>query len=83
MAKIHCKEWEKAIDNIKHKKMVKYNIFIPVDPNYVPNNVKLMNFSSWAMKKKASGVHQAQLVLCCFKQIIEGQNYLNDNKSAL
>lgn len=57
MATVNCEKWEKAI-KLKHKKMVKYNVFQVVNNKVVPKGTKLMNFT-WAMKKKSNGVYRA------------------------
>lgn len=59
MATLDKEEWEKVV-KVENEKMVKYNIFEVVNPEYVPPNKKPIDFA-WAMKKKPNRVYRTRL----------------------
>jgi hypothetical protein len=50
-------EWQKAVDE-EHQRMVDHEVFEVVTRKGIPKDAKVLT-STWAMKKKASGVHRA------------------------
>eukprot|EP00536_Pseudo-nitzschia_multiseries_P010827 jgi/Psemu1/27151/gm1.27151_g len=74
MATVDKEEWEKA---------VKYqHVFNVVDKKDLPPQTKLFD-STWAMKKKASGVYQARNAIREFMQIDGGKHFDGQDKSSL
>jgi hypothetical protein len=69
-------QWEKAVED-EHDKFVKYGVFKAVRKEDVPKNVKVMS-STWAMKKKASGVYRARVTARGYEQV-EGIHYKGDD----
>ena len=65
-------KWVAAVED-EHKNMVKYGVWKAVPPETLPSGMKLIT-STWAMKKKASGVCRARVVARGFEQI-DGMHY--------
>ena len=53
-------KWIKAVEE-EHQRMVDNGVFIPTWEHELPEDTKIMS-STWAMKKKASGVFRARMV---------------------
>jgi hypothetical protein len=60
--------------------MKKYKVFKAVSKDKLPKQAKILT-STWAMKKKSSGVYQAQVTACGYKQI-DGAHYDEDTKAS-
>ena len=59
MATKDIEKWEIAVEE-EYKKINKYNVWTPIKWKDVPSEAKILT-STWAMKKKSSGVHRARL----------------------
>ena len=59
-------EWGKSIED-EHGRMKTNDVWEPVTRNEVPDDADIID-STWAMKKKASGVYRARLTARGFKQ---------------
>lgn len=70
MTTVRRDKWENTV-KVEQEKMVKYNIFKPINEKNAPENVKLIDFLVWVMKKKPSGVYCAQCALQGFKKLKE------------
>ena len=51
----------------EHERMLKHNVWPPVKKDEVPKHAKVLS-TTWAMKKKASGVHGARINARGFQQ---------------
>ena len=59
-------EWEKSIEN-EHERMKTNDVWESVPRSADPDDADIID-STWAMKKKASGVYRARLATRGFKQ---------------
>ena len=79
MATDNASEWQKAVDE-KHTRMVDSGAWVAVPIDKVPPGEKILT-STWAMKRKSSGVYRARLNARGFGQV-DGIHYKEDNKAA-
>jgi Reverse transcriptase (RNA-dependent DNA polymerase) len=71
--------WVKAV-NEEHDRMVKYEVWKPVNRKDLPKGAKVLS-TTWAMKKKSNGKFRARLNARGFEQI-DGIHYDEDTKSS-
>jgi hypothetical protein len=64
----------------EHKRMLDYKVFQTVPRDDVPKGSKIRT-STWAMKKKANGVHRARLNARRYEQV-DGKHNDEDSKLA-
>jgi hypothetical protein len=74
-----AKEWAIAVEE-EHNRMLDHEVFQTVPREEVPNGSKILT-STWAMKKKANGVHRARLNARGYEQV-DGEHYDEDDKFA-
>jgi hypothetical protein len=74
-----AKEWAIAVEE-EHDHLLDHEVFQTVPCEEVPKGSKIL-MSTWAMKKKAYGVHRARLNARGYKQV-DGEHYDEDSKFA-
>ena len=79
MATDDTAEWQKAADE-EHQRMVDSGAWVAVPIDKAPPGDKILT-STWAMKKKSSGVYRARLNARGFEQV-DRVHYKEDNKAA-
>jgi len=79
MATDEKEQWKKAVKG-EHGQMQKHKVFKPVERSQVLKDAKILS-SVWAMKKKASGIHCAQLNAHGYEQI-DGKHCDENTKAA-
>ena len=79
MATADKDKWQKAV-NEEHDCMTKCNVWKPVKIKEVPEGAKVIS-STWAMKKKANGVHHACINARGFEQV-DGEHYDSQMKGS-
>jgi len=72
-------KWEQAVEK-EHERMVDNDVWEPVKKSEIPSGTKVLT-STWAMKKKASGVFRARLNARGYEQV-DGIHYDENTKSA-
>ena len=72
-------KWQQAV-NEEHDRMQKHNVWKAVLRDGIPNQAKILT-STWAMKKKASGVYRARLNARGYEQV-DGVHYDSHSISA-
>jgi Reverse transcriptase (RNA-dependent DNA polymerase) len=73
------KQWEEAVKE-EHDRMIKNKVWKDVPKASVPKEATILT-STWAMKKKASGVYRARLNARGYEQI-DGEHFDKDTKSS-
>jgi hypothetical protein len=71
--------WEIAVKE-EHDRMKKYKVFKAVSKDKLPKQAKILT-STWAMKKKSSGVYRARVTARGYEQI-DGVHYDKDTKAS-
>jgi hypothetical protein len=72
-------KWKQVVKE-EHEHMIKTNVFKVVTYKDVPKGSKILT-STWAMKKKASGIYHAQINARGYEQV-NGEHYDASQKSA-
>jgi Reverse transcriptase (RNA-dependent DNA polymerase) len=65
----------------EHDRMIKNKVWKAVPMASVPKGAKILT-STWAMKKKASGVYRARLNARGYEQQVDGEHYNKDTKAS-
>jgi hypothetical protein len=60
-------QWSKAVEE-EHDRMVKNEVWSPVDKQDIPSDAKVLT-STWAMKKKSNGKYRARLNCRGYEQV--------------
>ena len=76
---IEADEWQEAVDE-EHQRMKDHTVFQSIPREQLPANEKVMT-STWAMKRKSTGVKRGRLNLQGFEQV-DGVYYSENKKSA-
>jgi Reverse transcriptase (RNA-dependent DNA polymerase) len=72
-------KWLAAVEE-EYQRLIKHNVWTPVDKSTISKDDKVMT-TTWAMKKKANGTYRARLNARGYEQV-EGMHYDTDSLAA-
>ena len=72
-------KWHDAVEE-EHERMVDHDVFEAVPRDKLPKDAKVLT-STWAMKKKASGIFRARMNARGFEQV-DGIHYKSEDKAS-